>query len=946
MEEFILEDIYEKAGLTPNKAQKEAINTLEGPVLIVAGPGTGKTQTLIFRTINLLLSRNINPKNILLCTFTKKAAIQLETRISNILNELDYDIDIGEMKINTIHGFCNNILRDNINKVPQLGRGYETLDENTQALFINNYFEKIVSEDLKIDDKYFGKWYSKWRTINKLKIYFNKFTQELIEPKELIESNDTYMAMLGKAFAVYRDILIQDNYIDFAHMQYYSLEFLKTNESGEKLQDEIKYVMVDEYQDTNYLQELFVFSVSNTDNLCVVGDEDQSLYRFRGATVRNLLEFSKHFSDTKKISLTKNYRSHMFITGFCNEFMDSIRWGKNRFNKTIDSSEENKKHFYDSVFKIEEKSKKQQVKKVGKFIDYSLKNNIINDYSEAAILLSSVRPKYSKPYINEFKKLGIPVYCPRSRMFFEFEEIKLIVGVLAKILDIKKRGNLNQDNSYSNWMEYLLGSKQLVEEKLKETPIYDFIMNKREKMNKFSDDSFDILNLFYKILGYNPFKKKLLSSTTEKYNLGKFSRLLDEFIRFYLSTKIINTKQELLNFKQYLFYSYLYYLHSEGINEYEDENKIVAKGAVPIMTIHQAKGLEFPIVIAGNLNTRARSNKNFEKKLSKFKKREPFEKIHKINSYDFMRKYYVSFTRAEDVLILTSTGTVNKRIKSSYKSLISYEDINKDEFVSVLEQENLKDENNSLKKNYAVTADIFSYNECPKKYEFYREVEFVSSYIGNRMFGLLVHQCIEDINENVLGGKDIKNIDLERLFRRTYSNLRKHMRYTLSEGVKKAAYNQVKNYIEDLGEEINNIHKAELPLKISRQGYYLQGKADLLLKDKKNNCRLIDVKTQMEKTSQNILKKYKMQLGLYKFMVEENYKKITIENSVIYWAGEQDKQRYTKYNITSEEIESFLEKCDDTIDKIEVGEFPVNPRDEKVCKRCDFNWVCNKQETQ
>jgi len=176
----------------------------------------------------------------------------------------------------------------------QAADAFEALDDLTQLLFIYENFGELLGQGAR--PPYFGRWGGKWDTIRRLKERFNKLTEELVESEALVRDSDPYIAELGRAFERYGQLLLQRNRVDFSHQQKVAWRLVQEPLVREQVAGSIRYVMVDEYQDTNYVQEQLMLDLSSlTGNLCVVGDEDQALYRFRGATVRNILEFAKHF---------------------------------------------------------------------------------------------------------------------------------------------------------------------------------------------------------------------------------------------------------------------------------------------------------------------------------------------------------------------------------------------------------------------------------------------------------------------------------------------------------------------------------------------------------------------------------------------------------------------------------------------------------------------------
>jgi DNA helicase-2/ATP-dependent DNA helicase PcrA len=307
-----------------NDAQREVVAHNAGPLLVIAGPGSGKTFSLVLRTINLLLLGTAKASQIIVCTFTEKAAYELRDRIATSARRVGYNQDLSELNVGTIHGVCNGLLQAHRHRTP-LGNSYDTLDDLTQLLFLFEHFEEIVGP--QENAMYMTRWRTKWSAIEGVRDYLNKITEELVDPGRLLATSSAFLQQLGRAYKAYHEKLLHYNKIDFAFQQKLVHDLLLNPEFLRAVTSRIRYVMVDEYQDTNYIQEQVLSQLaSGSGNLCVVGDEDQSLYRFRGATVRNILEFPTRFPDCQSIKLTTNYRSHRKIVTAYDRWMKSVNW--------------------------------------------------------------------------------------------------------------------------------------------------------------------------------------------------------------------------------------------------------------------------------------------------------------------------------------------------------------------------------------------------------------------------------------------------------------------------------------------------------------------------------------------------------------------------------------------------------------------------------------------
>lgn len=313
-----------------NEQQKQVVLTTETPLLVIAGPGSGKSKTLIERTIHLIVDKKVPAENIMLATFTEKAAKELMSRISNRALELGVTVNMSDMLIGTLHSIFLRIL-DEYRQYTPLKRNYRKLDAFEQQYLIYMRHERFVDVE-GIDWLINGRKISYWSSAKTISSLVDKVAEDNIDLDLLAKCNDEQLRALAEVTRIYRTILEEENAIDFSLIQTYLWNLLKNDMILEKLRHRVHYIMIDEYQDTNVVQEQNFCSkiAAPHHRICVVGDDDQALYRFRGATVENILRFQEKFpSNCQKIELFKNYRSHYDIIDFYNRWMNNT-WKKGR----------------------------------------------------------------------------------------------------------------------------------------------------------------------------------------------------------------------------------------------------------------------------------------------------------------------------------------------------------------------------------------------------------------------------------------------------------------------------------------------------------------------------------------------------------------------------------------------------------------------------------------
>ena len=945
---------FEKA----NKRQLEAIKHKDGALLIVAGPGTGKTFTLIYRALNLIINEGVEPSKILFATFTEKAARELITRLSSALSENGIEFNPNEMYIGTFHSICLKILKDNI-AFADFKKNFSLKDQFDQQYFIyQNYsvFSKIDGFDEFIDPKW-----SYWNKCEKIMKIVNKLTEEMIDVKKLKSAKDEKYRFYGVLLETYEELRVARNFVDFSSIQVETYKMLtKYKEISQKIIDSIDYVMIDEYQDTNHIQEkLSLLFASKDNNLCVVGDDDQSLYRFRGATVRNILEFEKHFRDCKRVELVDNYRSHKGIVNFYNEWMDitsgrdfSFEWGNNRFKKKIVAAKKSELE-EPTVLQFKGFGISEVCEKVYKIIEKLQKNKTVKDLNQIAFLFKSVKHDSVIALANYLESKGIATYSPRSNMFFDREEIKLIFGTLVYMFPTffmrlqKGDEKLGKDIAF-----YLSGCIKYVMTELQKKNNKEFFewmqyrVKDHLKIKKSLDYSFS--GLIYKMLEFRPFRDLLkvdldgrLMDTRTARNVGLFIQLVVKFE--YLNNLTVFTEKNIDKFVDRFFGQYVKFLYEGGITEYEDEEEYAPSGCISFITIHQSKGLEFPIVFIGSQYAipRNQQDEELEEVVDKFSDRKPFENRELIKFFDFWRLFYVGFSREQSLLITvcddSKKGEPSKYFERFYNELSDNANLKKFEFEEV--------KKGTLKYSYSFTRDINVYLTCPTQYKYFKVLGFEPVRVGSTLFGTVVHETIEDVHKAVLKGEKetVTKENIEKWFEINYDTASKLNNTYLNENNKKTALGQVMSYVEKTSKNWETIYDAEKMISLSREGYILNGKVDLI-KNENGKFEVLDFKTEKKPDlvkEKEKVDKVKMQLEVYSYLIEKTYG-IDIAGMKVYYTSEKAGNPYISFKRDEKNINKTLSTFDEVVKNIENNNFRGTCRDQKICNNCDLRFFCKR----
>lgn len=604
-----------------NERQKEAVLATEGPVLVLAGAGSGKTTVLVNRIAYMISEKHIRPWNILAITFTNKAAREMKDRIERLLGDTAKDMWIG-----TFHSVCVRILRSCIDL---LGYSrdfviYDTADTKTVM--------KECLRELDIDEKSFP-------VRNVLSIISNA-KNDLMDAAtfENVYKSDYRMSIIAKIYYRYQTKLRKNNAVDFDDIILNTVKILSENPDVlSKYQDKFQYILVDEYQDTNNSQYLLINLLAQANrNLCVVGDDDQSIYKFRGANIGNILNFEDDYSDVQKITLDQNYRSTQNILDAANSVISN---NKGRMGKSLWTSngDGNKVFVYTGTNEYDE----------ARYIARQIKKHFDEQgsFSDCAILY---RTNAQSRVIEEMlMRESVPYKVLSGLRFYDRKEIKDIIAYLRVVY------NPNDDVSLAriiNEPKRKIGNATLEKARNiareKETSLYDVISHADDypefktaikKLLSFSEiiqsliklkDTVTIEDLTGRILndtGYMP--ALVMEDTTESKtrieNLGEFISVITEFEK---NEETGNTLREFLE-------NISLVSDIDGYDENED--------SAILMTIHSAKGLEFPIVFLSGL----------EEGL--------FPGMRSMESDDDIeeerRLCYVAITRAKEQLYITKT---------------------------------------------------------------------------------------------------------------------------------------------------------------------------------------------------------------------------------------------------------------------------------------------------
>lgn len=566
-----------------NEEQAEAIAHIDGPLLALAGAGSGKTRVITER-IAFLIKKGISPSNILAVTFTNKAAAEMRERIVLLLKEKP-----KQLVISTFHSFCVRVLKVEIDKLGYKNN-FSIYSSSDCRTLIRNILREIKINTLNYDENLFA-----W--------YIDRYKNNLIKPHE-VTPHDDLEKIAKRVYEVYQHYLKGYNALDFNDLINLTIDlFIGFPEVLNKYQERFKYIMIDEYQDTNFAQyKLTSLLASKYRNIAVVGDDDQSIYAFRGAEISNILSFENEYPNAKIITLTKNYRSTKAILEAAHAVISN---NVNRKDKKVVA--EGEEGIPPDIISCEDEREE------AKFVADSIANYSITkklNYENFAVLFRM--NAQSRLFEEAFRLMGLPYVVVGAFQFYERKEIKDILAYLnlfvnpedevslLRVINTPKRGigsvainNLNEISIkngvslYQTLLDYnniddippkaKLGIKDFLDIIEKYHDIFTVDKNALEKPKLY-----DNINKFLDEIAYH---NEILNSSDTKEQGSKKMENVESLMNGILEYEKVNKNASLKN-----------YLDRILLMSMEENNDEENKKGIMLMSIHSAKGLEFPYV--------------------------------------------------------------------------------------------------------------------------------------------------------------------------------------------------------------------------------------------------------------------------------------------------------------------------------------------------------------
>ncbi len=963
-----------------NQEQLEAVKFGEGPLLIIAGAGTGKTTVITERIKHLILEKNVLPAEVLALTFTDKASREMEERVDVAL-----PYGYSQMWITTFHSFCDRILRSEAIHIG-LNPGYRLMSEAETILFLRKnlfkfeleyfrplgnpnkflegmlqHFSRLKDEDVNSDEylKYAQKLNAKRYTLN-------------AEPDEIKKTLE-----LAHAYKVYEGLKTKEGVMDFADLISNALKLFRTRKNIlAEYQQKFKYILVDEFQDTNFAQNELAILLSgppageagNKQNITVVGDDDQAIYRWRGAAVSNIIQFKKHFPKTKIIVLTQNYRSTQAILDSAYKLIQNNNPDRLEIKEKIDKKlvgvrktkgEEPQLIYTDRV----ENEADEVAKKIGELTK-------TYQYRDIAILVRA--NNHAEPFIRAFERQKIPFQFLGPGQLFRQEEIKDLIcylkvlynfqdnvslyrvlsmehfGISARdisaMFNFARRQNLSLFETLEKIDQVFVQNE--VKEKCKQ--IVSMITRHLKRMRK--DSAGQILYYFLEDCGL---LKKIVA-----YKTKLDERRAQNMAKFFDKLKTYEVEHEDASVSAIV--DWIDLSMQMGESPLAADLDWTENNAVNILTIHSSKGLEFPIVFLVNLVSQRFPTRERREQIpipeSLIKEILPEGDYH---LEEERRLFYVGMTRAKDHLFLTAAnyyGEGKRERKLSpfvyevFGNKISQQPTANSQQLTLLEWKPVEIGKSTdhaprakLLVNYLSYSQIDTFNTCPMHYKAKYILRIPVPQTSAQSFGTTIHATLRDFYQLLLAGSKTTEKGLLELFKKNWINegysSKDHEKQMFAKGE-----TVLKNFFKNAFDPKHLPISLEMPFQFSigeqNNSLRIGGKIDRIDRLNNGKIEILDYKTGANLPDEKELDK-NFQLTVYALAATEVKDKLLGKNPsevVLSLYYLESGKKFTTER-TKEQLETAKEKLFEIKEAISASDFLCSGS--SICKNCEFKMLCS-----
>lgn len=878
------------------KNQEEAIRTLDKNLQIIACAGSGKTQVISQRIIEILKT-GVHPSKIIAFTYTEKAAAELQARILKLCKEqIPFMQGVADMYVGTIHSWCLNALQEYKYEYQK----FSVLDEIKLKLFVDKNFKHIGMQDLGMERfKDTGRFTALMGILREA-----EFHDLEVVPKELFITLEKY-----------ENILFKSCYFDFTMIMSEAVKCLKTDERFiEKIKKDIGYLIVDEYQDVNPIQEKIVRQLYELGaNICVVGDDDQTIFQWRGSHINYIQEFSNRYDNVHSVIMDDNFRSSNAIVDVA---LNCITNNSLRLPKKMDATGfqryERGDILYNQFTNVEQENqfiveKIKQLRGVS-FQDKSDTDHRGINYSDMVILVR--KWKKAENIVDALTQANIPFVISGINNLFQRLEVLASQAIFHY---------LNEQIDSNVLKDYWFHLSQSITDSDMNIAITYLDKNIVSKQTYY--EQFDFQMIFQEFLFLAGVREDIFPteehpeavgySTAEVvfYNLGMFSQIIQDFESIYYKSEP--------SYKISTFLNFLRYTAEDSYSEGWLNNSYKTPNAVQIMSIYQSKGLEFPVVFLPGLNKNyLPTSQPTGKQVWHHIDRNLIVDSERYfpSTEDERRLMYVAVTRSKKFLLLSRApdgrmqgaesvfGSEIRRSSFVFSSIErDFSERPKLQPASTLELANIT-------LNFSLLKSFF---ECPYRFKFESFYGFQSGFGARMGYGASIHNTLMEIHREYLEGNPVNKEQISEI-------LAKHMHFpyateTISDKMKEKADDAVHIYYDSNADDFKNIEFAEQVIQLDLDdGIIVNGKMDLI--KKRNQDGTIE-KTIIDFKSTEKAQEYQAtmdQLQLYAL----GYRALTGENADFLEIYNLDKNEPFRTELTSKNLDLMKKKIRESADDI------------------------------
>lgn len=908
------------------EAQLAAIAHREGHLQLIACAGSGKTEVVARRIAALFEpvagAPKVAPRNVIAFTFTEKAAAELKERIVSRVREKLGDLPgLAEMYVGTIHGFCLDLLQ---NEVPALLK-YSVLNEVQQALAVDRYSNQ---SGLASTTTHEGKPLSR---------YVN--TDHYIKALDILRQADIDASKLegstvANGLALYRKLLESKSWFDYTAIMDTAVRVLAEDEDVKaRLAARVRHVIVDEYQDVNPIQEKVVRALADLGaNLCVVGDDDQTIYQWNGADVSNILTFADRYPRTSSVRLEENFRSSRAVVELARDF---VAQNTRRLPKAMKSTDA-QPHAEGDVLALALKDPDDEADFVARTIK-SLRGTTFADgattrglsWSDMAVLVRSNLRKNAAALRAAFEREGIPFIVQGMNTLFDTREAN---AARALFYFMVKQDDIDADQLRAAWKNALLGcDDDEIERGI------SLAIARKTSLETVGDErrsTYNIQRLFLDFIEAIALREERVPDGRGEvvfYNLGQFSQLISDFETIHFHSEPKDKYQAFAGFLKYGADGE----YAEGV----ESNAHARPDAVQILTMHRAKGLQWPVVfVPGVLRNRfpasGRGGMSAWHIVPKGAVRD--EERYRGSVEDERRLFYVALTRAQRYLFVTHAPVPGNKL--AQKPSEFFEWMQGSKWVKRIEKGFSERPRTTPAPRRNIANVTFSFSElkyffeCPYQFKLRILYGFNAPIAESLGYGKSLHDALAEVHKRAIEG-EITGTDRVPALLDTHLHL-PYAYPSLKDKLRESAAKILHNYLLKNASLLEKLEFAEKPIEISLgNGVSIAGRVDLVYRRDTRETSIVDLKSTERAQAEDVTE---TQLHIYAL----GYRELTGRQADFVEIWELDEDRKKPRAVDQDFIDGVTAHVQRAASALRTNELPARA-EERKCGKCDYCRMCS-----